>query len=74
MRFTAGTKAKRKINDIDYNPDGNFEFDPDVPPVQRFINFKASVIGRSLNVKDESGGDDTIDSSLKDTTVNYILQ
>ncbi len=41
--------VKKKIETDDF-----FEFDPDIPPLQRFINFKAEVIGRSLNSKDDN--------------------
>ena len=33
--------------------DGVFEFDADVSPIQRFINFKAAVLGRALDFKDD---------------------
>ena len=39
--------------------DDSFAFDPDIPAIQRFIHFKATVIGRDLNVNEDIMGNDT---------------
>ena len=41
-----GISAPKKIEEIDN--DDEFYFDPEVPAIQRFIHFKATVIGRSM--------------------------
>ena len=42
-------KIKRESN-LEMQLDGTFHFDPDISPENRFITFKATVIGRNLNL------------------------
>jgi len=55
VRYKHEDEIKIKKEDADLQLDGTFYFDPDISPENRFITFKATVIGRNLNL---ASGDD----------------
>ena len=77
MHSTVNEEQKKQEG----NADTTFEFDPEISPEQRFIEFKASNIGRVLNLggdgEDESEEDeldelaDSVEVSLKDKSMAH---
>ena len=56
VRYKHEDEIKIKKVDAELELDGSFHFDPDISPENRFITFKATVIGRNLN---QAFGDDS---------------
>ena len=52
--------------------DDTFQFDPDIQPMQRFITFKATVIGKGLEVKKEDKDADGDDEDEGQVTTSHI--
>ena len=50
VRYKHEDEIKIKKEEADLQLDGSFHFDPDISPENRFITFKATVIGRNLNL------------------------
>lgn len=55
VRYKHEDEIKIKKEDADLEVDENFYFDPEISAENRFITFKATVIGRNLNL---ASGDD----------------
>ena len=52
MRYKQNKKAEETAK-VDHNPDGQFEFDPDVPARTRFLDFRVERMGKKLDIEVE---------------------